>query len=42
MEDRYPQVFEGLQEKMKIDDDLEKLMLQALKDYDEEFKDTIN
>jgi F-type H+-transporting ATPase subunit alpha len=41
IEERFPKVFEGLKEKEAIDDDLEKLMREALQAYDEEFKDTI-
>ena len=41
IEDRFPKVFSGLKEKQKIDDDLDKLMREALTAYDEEFKDTI-
>ena len=41
IEDRFPKVFEGLKEKQAIDDDLEKLMGEALTAYGEEFKDTI-
>jgi len=41
IEDRYPQVFSQLKEKQAIDDDLDKLMKEALTAYDEEFKDTI-
>jgi len=41
IEDRFPQVFEGLKEKQAIDDDLDKLMGEALTAYGEEFKDTI-
>ena len=41
IEDRYPQIFSDLKEKQSIDDDLEKLMSEALSAYDEEFKDTI-
>ncbi|MEJ2642381.1 MAG: F0F1 ATP synthase subunit alpha [Desulfosarcinaceae bacterium] len=41
MEERYPQVFEGLKEKQAIDDDLDKLLSEALTAYNEEFKDTI-
>jgi F-type H+-transporting ATPase subunit alpha len=41
IEDRYPQVFENLKEKKAIDDDLEKLMRDALTAYGDEFKDTI-
>lgn len=39
--DRYPQIFKELIEKKAINDDLDKLMTDALKAYDEEFKDTI-
>jgi F-type H+-transporting ATPase subunit alpha len=41
IEDRYPQIFSGLLEKEEIDDDLDKLLTEALNAYDEEFKDTI-
>jgi len=41
IEDRFPKVFEGLKEKQAIDDDLDKLMREALTAYGEEFKDTI-
>jgi F-type H+-transporting ATPase subunit alpha len=41
IEDRFPQVFESLKEKQAIDDDLDKLMGEALTAYGEEFKDTI-
>ena len=41
IEDRYPQVFSELKEKMAIDDELDKQMTEALKAYHEEFKDTI-
>jgi F-type H+-transporting ATPase subunit alpha len=41
IEDRFPKVFEGLKEKQAIDDDLDKLMGEALTAYGEEFKDTI-
>jgi len=41
IEDRYPQIFSGLSEKEEIDDDLDKLLTEALNAYDEEFKDTI-
>jgi F-type H+-transporting ATPase subunit alpha len=41
IEDRYPQIFSDLEEKLEINDDLDKLMAEALKAYDEEFKDTI-
>ncbi len=41
IEDRFPQVFEGLKEKKEITDDLDKLMGEALTAYGDEFKDTI-
>jgi F-type H+-transporting ATPase subunit alpha len=41
IEDRFPQVFEGLKEKQEITDDLDKLMGEALTAYGDEFKDTI-
>jgi F-type H+/Na+-transporting ATPase subunit alpha len=41
IEERFPKVFEGLREKKAIDADLENQMNDALKAYDEEFKDTI-
>ena len=41
IEERFPQVFEGLKEKQAIDDAQDKLMADALTAYDEEFKDTI-
>jgi len=41
IEERYPKVFEQLKEKQAIDDELETLLTDALKAYDEEFKDTI-
>jgi F-type H+-transporting ATPase subunit alpha len=41
IEDRFPKAFSDLKEKQKIDDDLDKLMREALTAYDEEFKDTI-
>ncbi len=42
IEERYPEVFKQLDEKKKIDDDLDKLMTDALNAYDEEFKDTLS
>jgi F-type H+-transporting ATPase subunit alpha len=39
--DRFPAVFAQLKEKKQIDADLDKLMSEALKAYDEEFKDTV-
>jgi len=41
IEDRFPQVFEGLKEKQEITEDLDKLMGEALTAYGDEFKDTI-
>ncbi len=41
IEERYPKVFETLAEKEAIDDDLDKLMTEALTAYGDEFKDTI-
>jgi F-type H+-transporting ATPase subunit alpha len=41
IEDRYPKVFAELKEKQAIDDALDAMMKDALKAYDEEFKDTI-
>ena len=42
IEERYAQVFKELDAKQAIDDELDKLMTDALNAYDEEFKDTIN
>ena len=41
IEERFPKVYQELKEKRAIDSDLETLMSDALKAYDEEFKDTI-
>jgi F-type H+-transporting ATPase subunit alpha len=41
IEERFPQVFAQLKEKQAIDDELDKLMTDALTAYGEEFKDTI-
>jgi F-type H+/Na+-transporting ATPase subunit alpha len=41
IQDRFPKVFETLKEKEAIDDDLDKMMTEALTAYGEEFKDTI-
>jgi F-type H+-transporting ATPase subunit alpha len=41
IEDRYSTIFTELAEKQEITDDLDKQMTEALKAYDEEFKDTI-
>jgi F-type H+-transporting ATPase subunit alpha len=41
VEDRYPQIYTALEDKQEITDDIDKIMDEALKAYDEEFKDTI-
>ena len=41
IESRYPQVFSGLKEQKKITDELDELLKKALKEYGDEFKDTI-
>ncbi len=41
IEEKYPQVFKGLDAEQKISDDLDKTMTEALNAYDNEFKDTI-
>jgi F-type H+-transporting ATPase subunit alpha len=41
LEDRYPQIFEGLKEKQEFTEEIEKQMTEALEAYDAEFKDTI-
>jgi F-type H+-transporting ATPase subunit alpha len=41
IEDRYPAIFTELAEKKEITEDLDKQMSEAMKAYDEEFKDTI-
>jgi F-type H+/Na+-transporting ATPase subunit alpha len=41
IEDRFPKVFSTLKENKIIDDALDKMMVEALTAYDEEFKDTI-
>jgi F-type H+-transporting ATPase subunit alpha len=41
LEDRYPQIFEGLKETLEFTEDLDKQMDEALKAYDSEFQDTI-
>ena len=41
IEDRFPQLMEGLTEKQEITDDLDKLMGEALSAYGDEFADTI-
>jgi F-type H+-transporting ATPase subunit alpha len=41
IESRYPQIFAGLKEQKKITDELDELLKKALKEYGDEFKDTI-
>jgi len=41
IEDRYPQIFSELKEKMAISEDLDKQMAEAITTYGDEFKDTI-
>jgi F-type H+-transporting ATPase subunit alpha len=41
IESRHPEVFSGISEEKKITDDLDQLIQKALKEYGEEFKDTI-
>ena len=41
IEERYPQVFSGLNEKQEITDDIEKVLNEALEAYNKEFEDTI-
>ncbi len=41
IESRYPQIFVGLKEQKKITDELDELLKKALKEYGDEFKDTI-
>jgi F-type H+-transporting ATPase subunit alpha len=41
IEDRYPQIFTEISEKKEISEELDKVMIEALNAYDEEFKDTI-
>jgi F-type H+-transporting ATPase subunit alpha len=41
LEDRYPQIFEGLKEQLAFTEDIEKQMTDALTAYDAEFQDTI-
>ncbi len=41
IESRYPQIFAGIREQKKITDELDELLKKALKEYGEEFKDTI-
>jgi F-type H+-transporting ATPase subunit alpha len=42
IEDRYPQIFSDLKEKLEITDDLDQLMNEAMTTYHDEFKDTLN
>ncbi len=41
IEERYPDIFKLLVEKLEFTEDIEKMMKEALSAYDEEFKDTI-
>ncbi len=41
IESRYPQLFSGIAKEKKITDELDQLLQKALKEYGEEFKDTI-
>jgi len=41
IEDRYPQIYQEIADKKEITDDLNGVLIDALKAYDEEFKDTI-
>ncbi len=41
IEDRYPEIFKRIDEEKIINDELDEMLQKALKDYDEEFKDTI-
>ena len=41
IESKYPQIFSEIAEKKIISDDLDKTMANALSEYDDEFKDTI-
>jgi F-type H+-transporting ATPase subunit alpha len=41
VESRFPEVFTGLKEKQKIDDELEAKIKQCLEAYDAEFKETV-
>lgn len=41
IESRYPQIFAGLKEKEAFTDEIETMLTKALKEYGEEFKDTI-
>ncbi len=41
VENRYPQIYSGIAEEKKITDELDALLQKALKEYNDEFKDTI-
>ena len=41
VENRFPELYEGIKKERKITDDVEVIMKKALEAYDEEFKDTI-
>jgi len=41
VESRYPEIFAGLKEKEKIDDEIEAKLKECLAAYDEEFKETV-
>jgi F-type H+-transporting ATPase subunit alpha len=41
LEDRYPQIFEGLREQLEFTEDIDKQMTEALTAYATEFEDTI-
>jgi F-type H+-transporting ATPase subunit alpha len=41
IEDRHPEIFKRIAEEKIINDELDEMLQKALKDYDEEFKDTI-
>ncbi|RJP36850.1 MAG: F0F1 ATP synthase subunit alpha [Desulfobacteraceae bacterium] len=41
VENRYPQIYTGIAEQKKITDELDELLKKALKEYNDEFKDTI-
>jgi F-type H+-transporting ATPase subunit alpha len=41
VENRFPEIYQGLKEKKEITSDIETKLKQALEAYDEEFKDTI-
>jgi len=41
IENRFPEIYQGLIEKKEITQDIESKLKQALEAYDEEFKDTL-